>query len=143
MPIEVSTLPQFLRAMADLLELVGRCQDVLFRKSFREALSPAIEDSALVLRQRTDLPEVTYPEEFDSMRLAGLQGAHLSLKLSSFEYSLNAFSDTASDEDLDDALKKGGILLGSLAGAIPGFGSSAQELVNFILKEIRKRMFRP
>lgn len=143
MPIEVSTLPQFLLAMADLLELVGRCQEVLFRKSFREDLLPAIEDTVLMLRERTELPEVRYPEDFEPMRLAGLQGAQLSFKLSSFEYSLNAFNDTANDEDLDDALTKGGILLGSLAGAIPYFGSSAQELVDFILKEIRKRMFRP
>jgi|SRR5690606_27380722 len=143
MPTEIRTLPQFLKEMAKLLELLERCQDVLFRASIRESLSLALKESATDLRQLTELREVNRPEDFEPMRLAGLQGAQLSFKLSSFEYSLNAFNDTANDEDLDDALTKGGILLGSLAGAIPYFGSSAQELVDFILKEIRKRMFRP
>lgn len=140
MPTEIRTLPDFLREMADVLEMLDRCQEVLFRATFRRNLSPSLEDAANRLRQLSELREVRSPEEFESMYLAGLQGNHLTLKLSSFESSLHSFSDTAREDKLEDALDKGGTILGSLAGAIPGFGSFAQELIEFLLKELRKRL---
>jgi hypothetical protein len=127
--------------MADMFEMLDRCQDVLFGASFRRNLSPALEDAVNRLRQLSELPQIRYPEQSESMYLAGLQDIHLTLKLSSFESSLNSFMDTAREDKLEDALDKGGTILGSLAGAIPGFGSFAQELVDFLLKELRKRLF--
>lgn len=140
MPTEIRSLPDFLREMADILEMLDRCQEVLFRASFRRNLSPPLEDAANRLRQLSELPEIRFPEESESMYLAGLQGNHLSLKLSSFESSLHSFRDTARVDKLEDAMDKGGTILGSLAGAIPGFGSFAQELIEFLLKELRKSL---
>jgi len=62
------------------------------------------------------------------------------LKLESFSSSLLAFDKNGSKDDLADALGKCGSVLKSLAGAIPGFGSFAQELADFILKELKKRL---
>jgi hypothetical protein len=73
------------------------------------------------------------------MEIAGLSGNQLELKLESFQVALSAFEFTAGEEHLRDALDKGGTILRSLAGAIPGFGSFAEELVEFLLKELRKR----
>jgi len=74
------------------------------------------------------------------MRAAGLVGPQLALKLGSFESALVAFQQEAREDDLRDALDASATILGSLAGAIPGFGSFAQELVEFLLKELKKRL---
>lgn len=140
MSTEIRTLPDFLREMADIFGMLDRCQDVLFRASFRRNLSPVLEDAAIRLRRLSELQQIRFPEESESMHLAGLQDTHLILKLSSFESSLQSFRDTAREDKLEDVLDKGGTILGSLAGAIPGFGSFAQELVDFLLKELRKRL---
>jgi len=141
MSTEIRSLPDFLREMADIFEMLDRCQEVLFRASFRRNLSPALEDAANRLRQLSELPQIRFPDDSESMYPAGLQGNHLTLKLSSFESSLHSFRDTAREDKLEDTLDKGGTILGSLAGAIPGFGSFAQELIDFLLKELRKRLF--
>ena len=80
-----------------------------------------------------------YPEDFPEMQKAGLSGQQRTLKLESFSSSLLAFDENGSKDDLADALGKSGSVLKSLAGAIPSFGSFAQELVDFILKELKKR----
>jgi hypothetical protein len=126
--------------MADIFEMLDRCQDVLFRASFRQNLSVVLGDAAHRLRELAEVPE-RYSPESDAMYLAGLQGPHLALKLGSFESSLQSFRDTAREDRLEEVLDKGGTILGSLAGVIPGFGSFAQELVDFLLKELRKRLF--
>ncbi|HEY4777872.1 MAG TPA: hypothetical protein VIH56_09435 [Candidatus Acidoferrales bacterium] len=73
------------------------------------------------------------------LHAAGLVGPQLKLKLESFESALVAFEAEAGENRLREVLDVGGTILGSLAGAIPGFGSFAQELVEFILKEFKKR----
>ena len=70
---------------------------------------------------------------------AGLTGRQLILKLASFESSYAELEHSGGTGNLEQTLDKGGVILGSLAGAIPGFGSFAQELIDFILKEIKKR----
>lgn len=115
MPTEIKSLPDFLREMANIFEMLDRCQAVLFRASFRKNLSPALEDAAHRLRQLSDLPEIRSPEENESMYAAGLNGIHLTIKLDSFESSLQSFRDTAREDKLEDALDKGGTILGSLA----------------------------
>ncbi|WP_221208382.1 hypothetical protein, partial [Xanthomonas arboricola] len=52
-----------------------------------------------------------------------------------------SFRDTAREDRLEETLEKSKTLLGSLAGAIPGFGSFAQELIEFLLKELKRRLF--
>lgn len=141
MPTEIRSLPDFLQEMAEILKMLDRCQDVLFLASFRKNLSPVLDDAASRLVELSALPAIRAPEEFEFMYLAGLNGIHLTIKLESFESSLRSFRETAREDRLEEALDKGGTILGSLAGAIPGFGSFAQELVEFLLKELRKRLF--
>ncbi|MDZ7685429.1 MAG: hypothetical protein U5O39_10880 [Gammaproteobacteria bacterium] len=79
------------------------------------------------------------PEQYPEMQEAGLVGQQLQTKLESFEFSLSQFAEDGGVENLEDALDKGRTILNSLAGAVPGFGSFAQELVDFILKELKRR----
>ena len=142
MPDRVRDLGSFLVEMARLLQLIDQCQAVLFRSGFRENLSPSVEEVVGRLRGFTDHPYVRNPEDHEEMRNAGLYGPQLNMKLESFESSLVVFDSEAGQTKLEDALDKGGAILGSLAGAIPGFGSFAQELVDFLLKELRRRFWR-
>lgn len=139
---DVADLPSFLRAMADLLETIERGKEVLFRESFRNELSPVISDTNSRLRELASDENVINPSASNSMHAAGLSGSHLALKLKSFQSALQSFRDTAREDQLEEALGKGSTILGSLAGAIPGFGSFAQELVDFLLKELKRRLFR-
>ena len=139
MPDRVKDLPTFLKEIANLLELISRCRDVLFRAPFRRTLPPAIDEAVSRLRELVEDKYIRNPSEYREMQIAGLSGNQLELKLESFQVALSAFEFTAGEEHLQDALDKAGTILGSLAGAIPGFGSFAQELVEFLLKELRKR----
>ncbi|MXS81137.1 hypothetical protein SAMN05216317_1194 [Nitrosomonas eutropha] len=138
---EITNIPQFLIATAELLETLERGKEVLFRLGFRKELSPVIEDTALRLRQWSDHMYRLENSEYDSLERAGLTGPHLALKLESFQSSLQSFRDTAREDRLQESLEKSRIILGSLAGAIPGFGSFAQELIDFLLKELKRRLF--
>jgi len=77
------------------------------------------------------------------MERAGLVGSQLDLKLESFETALVAFENEAGEERLRDVLDVSETILQSLTGGIPVFGSFAQELVAFILKELKKRFWWP
>lgn len=141
MPERVKDLRSFLMEMAKLLKLISRCHDVLFRLPFRENLAPAIDDAVRRLEELAQTDRyVRDPAKFREMEAAGLSRSQLQLKLQSFESALNAFESEAGAPRLHDALDAGGTILGSLAGAIPGFGTFAQELVEFLLKELRKRL---
>jgi hypothetical protein len=59
--------------------------------------------------------------------------------LESFEVSFLKYQDSEDIEDLKEALDKGSVILSSLGGAIPGIGTFAQEFIDFLLKEIKKR----
>jgi len=141
MPAEITSLSDFLQEMAAILEMLDRCQDVLFRASFRSDLSEVLDDASGRLRSLAERREIRSPQDSEFMYAAGLTGNHLTIKLRSFESSLQSFRDTAREDRLEEVLDKGGTILGSLAGAIPGFGSFAQELVDFLLKELRRRVF--
>jgi len=65
--------------------------------------------------------------------------APLELKLESFEAALAAFEEEGGENLLADAMDKSGTILSSLGGAIPVVGSFAQELIDFILKELRPK----
>ena len=73
---------------------------------------------------------------------AGLAGAQLEMKLESFEDALKAFEEEGNIESLKETLDVGGIILKSISGAIPGFGSFAQELIDIVLKELKRRFWR-
>ena len=142
MPERVKDLSAFLEEMAQLLRLVAQCQQVLFRAGFRSNLPTSIDEAVGRLRSFADHSYISNPEGHEEMRNAGLYGAQLNMKLESFESSLVVFDSEAGQDKLEQALDKGGAILGSLAGAIPGFGSFAQELVDFLLKELRRRFWR-
>ena len=138
---EVHSLRNFLDEVVELFNTLDRCQEVLFRSGFRRQLGPVLHDAVERLTRLSDSKEINDPEHSERMRDAGLSGPHLALKLESFSSSLQSFRDTASEERLDEALDKAGIILKSLASAIPHFGSFAQELIDFVLKELRRRLF--
>ena len=115
----VTSLPIFLNDMADLFDTLDQCKPVLFHETFRDNVSPALQDAAGRLR---DFSESGFDRNFennDAMSAAGLNGVHLILKLESFESSLAGFKRTAREDKLEEVLEKGGTILGSLAGAIP------------------------
>jgi hypothetical protein len=138
----VETLEAFMVEMASLLLLLSACREVLFREGFRKDLPAATEEAASRLREFSRHSSVREPESDSAMGAAGLTGAQLRLKLESFSETLTDFRTEAGQERLEKSLATGSILLSSLAGAIPGFGSFAQELVDFILKELRRRFWR-
>lgn len=138
MPQRVRDLRDFLQETAKLLDTISRCQDVLFPASIRKTLQGAIEEVTARLRGQAN--EIRTSARDPAMRAAGLVGPQLALKLGSFESALVAFQQEAREDDLRDALDASATILGSLAGAIPGFGSFAQELVEFLLKELKKRL---
>jgi len=139
MPETVLDLVTFLDEIKNLLKLLLQCQEVLFRRRFRDNLTAAIQEALSQLSEFSDYKYLHAPEQFKEMRLAGLAGAQLKLKLESFNASLVAFQEDAGQGHLEKALDTGAEILKSLAGAIPGFGSFASELVGFLLKELKKR----
>jgi hypothetical protein len=142
MPERVKDLSAFLEEIIRLLYLINQCRDVLFRAGFRQSLGQSVEEAVGRLRTLAENPRIRNPEEYEEMHAAGLRGAQLNMKLESFEAALVVFDSEAGQDKLEDALDKGAAILGSLAGAIPGFGSFAQELVDFLLKELRRRFWR-
>ena len=139
MPEKIETISDFLLSIQKLLKIIERSSDILFRLEFRENYRKSLKEALPLLEEFTDNKYVIYPDEFEEMRASGLAGAQLVLKLESFENSYTEFQKEGGLENLELALDKGGTLLNSLAGAIPGFGSFAQELVAFIIKELKKR----
>lgn len=135
-------LRTFLLETADLLDLVIRCQAVLFPAGFRQYLSEAVASTTERLRSEAERIAWRDVRQSPAMVVAGLTGSQLSLKLESFDSALIVFESDGGTKELEEALDKAGIILGSIAGAIPGFGSFAQELIDFILKELRKRLWR-
>jgi len=142
MPERVKDLASFLQEINQLLYLISQCRDLLFRVGFREHLPQAVDAVTGRLTELRDHPFILYPYEHDEMRSAGLDGSELDLKLESFESALSTFQSEGGQHNLEHALDTGTTILSSLAGAIPGFGSFAQELVDFILKELRRRFWK-
>ncbi|WP_306589432.1 hypothetical protein [Geothrix sp. 21YS21S-4] len=142
MPEQVRDLRLFLEETIGLLAVVQQCRAVLVEARLRADLSRAIEEAIRRLRGLSDHPYLQDPERYEEMEHAGLIGAQLNFKLASFESSLQSFQTSGRQDELAEVLDKSGIILSSLAGAIPGFGSFAQELIDFILKELKKRFWR-
>lgn len=137
---EINTINDLIEEIIELLKMIDQSQKVLFCASFRRNLSEVIQDTVERLSEFNEQNDFRFSEN-KNLYDAGLNGIHLTVKLDSFESSLQSFRDTAREDKLDEALDKGRIILGSLAGAIPGLGSFAQELIDFLLKELRRRIF--
>ena len=136
---EIRNLQTFLNSTADLLQTVRECRAVLLPLSLRELASDAIEETRPRLADeagRTESRQRDYSRELGD---AGLTGANLDFKLRSFGIALEKFEVEGDDYNLSEVLDRATIILGSLAGAIPGFGSTAKELVDYLNKEIRRR----
>lgn len=129
----INSLDDFIIRLDKLLELVSFSRYVLFRVGFRENFTNSLEEIQDGLRRLIQL----YPDFNDEIIKAGLSGNQLKLKLESFEASWITFYNYGGIDNLEDVLDKGNTILKSLAGAIPGFGSFAQEFVEFILKELK------
>jgi hypothetical protein len=138
-PERVKDLPAFLEEIIRLLRLIEQCREVLFRRGFQSGLGEAIADATDRLRQIRDDRRIRYPDESGEMVAAGLAGRQLELKLESFEADVVAFEAEGGEDLLADALDKASTILRSIAGAIPGIGSFAEELIAFILKELKRK----
>lgn len=144
MATEVHELHEFFAEFANLLDTIDRCSPVLFRRKFRENLARALPEVTSRLRETAAMLEerTIRGEEFELRRgleAAGLTENQLELKLESFSLPLRVFAEQGGEEHLEKALDFGSTILSSAAGAIPGIGSFVQELVDFIIKELRKR----
>lgn len=122
-----------------LLNTANLCGPILFGLEFRDNFNKSLEEVTSRLKNQKKKEELRYPDDIESMVIAGLTGNQLKLKLDSFESSLIELEVQGGISNLEHSLDKGRVILGSLAGAIPGFGSFAQELIDFILKEIKRR----
>jgi hypothetical protein len=137
MPKRVPDLRAFRDEMIRLLQIVSNSREVLFRLGFRQNIQAAIEEAIAHMTDHLN-DESLHEAKEENVRNAGLVGNQLELKLESFESALVYFEYEGGQARLEEVLDKGKIILGSLAGAIPGFGSLVQELVEFLLKELRK-----
>jgi len=143
MPELATDLRSFLVLVADHLEVAGRCSEVLYRRRFRLYVPDAVREAADQLRRLAETSEqVRYPERFESMAIAGLHGHQLQLKLESFDAAVMQFQAEGGVDELEDVFDTAAPILSSLIGAIPGFGSLGKELLDYLLKELRKS-FRP
>jgi hypothetical protein len=133
-----TSLSEPLDEYLELLEVVDRCRELLFEESVRELISRAIGEATTRLDDaRRDLVGEV---ETEKLKAAGLTDAQLDFKLFSLKKSYEDFKKMGGLRRLVEALKKGGVLLGSILGAIPVGGSFAQELLDFILKEMVDRL---
>lgn len=133
---KLENLEDFLLVITDLLKLIEKSAPVLFRSNFRTHYSHSLEEVLPALSRLKEHDYIQFPTDFAAMVEAGLTGDQLDLKLESFEYSCIKFHKEGGLENLVCVLDKGRILLNSIAGAVPGFGSFAQELIEFIIKEL-------
>jgi hypothetical protein len=142
-PERIRDIKEFIRAIIYLFDKVSRLDKRMFRDVFYHNMISTLEDSAPRLYALLESPYISNPEEFpeifEEIQSAGLYGIQLELKLESFEVSFLKYQDSEDIEDLKEALDKGSVILSSLGGAIPGIGSFAQEFIDFLLKEIKKR----
>lgn len=136
MPEKIENLGDFLMAIMGLLRLIEKSGPILFRSNFRTHYSHSLEEVLPALNRLKEHDYIQFPTDFAAMTEAGLTGNQLDLKLESFEYSYIEFHEEGGLEKLVHVLDKGRILLNSIAGAVPGFGSFAQELIEFIIKEL-------
>lgn len=142
MPQEIQDIPRFLDAVADLLMAMQESRRVLFRREMQDHLGKAFDEAFQQLRSLRER-WVFVSEEYDAaLRGAGLRDAQLALKMEQFEQPYLAFRAEGGQENLEDSLDTAGTVLGSLAGAIPGIGSLLQELIDVLLKELKRRLWR-
>ena len=139
MPEKIKNLGDFLMAIIGLLKLIEKSGLLLFRSNFRTNYSHSLEEVLPRLEKLKEHDHIQFPTDFEAMIESGLTGNQLDLKLESFEYSYIEFHEEGGLENLVLVLDKGRILLNSIAGAAPGFGSFAQELIEFIIKELKQR----
>ncbi len=145
--MEINNLHDFIRRVMELLKIIDAASPVLFRQEFRNNYHISHSKVCDLLEERAGGDFIKDPEsddEFkDRMVKAGLIGDQLKLKLESFSHSLNEFEQDGGINKLKQVLKKAKTILTSLAGAIPNFGSFAQEFLDFILRELEKRGWLP
>jgi len=130
-------LSSFLDDFISLIYTVKQCSPVLFRQEFRRNLDKSVKGAA---SQLDDFKEQIPKTDVSEMDKAGLTGDQLEIKLESFNVSLYQFNKQGGVAILERVLGIGGIVLKSLSGAIPVVGSLAQELVDVILQELKKRL---
>lgn len=134
---QVTTLSEFTDATAQLLMWVADAAPLLFDARFRQNLRPAVAE---VVAHLDGLGQYQPWDELDDeqRRLAGLDEAQLTLKLQAFERRYLTVVEAGGLPETADALELSSILLKSLVGALPAVGSLAQELIDFIIDEMKR-----
>ncbi|TCV86663.1 hypothetical protein [Sulfurirhabdus autotrophica] len=135
----IETLSAFLASMIELLQVIEQSSPILFRSQFQINYRNSLEEALPMLESLIGETCIQYPDECPEMSQSGLNGNQLKLKLESFENSYLELKQGGGLDNLEQVLDKGSTILNSLAGAIPGFGSFAQELIDFIIKELKRR----
>jgi len=128
-------LPEFLESVREVLQLIDKCQEVLFRRRFRQNLSPAIQDAMDLLNHRIRL--IRAGRMSGGLGAAGLEGPQLQLKMDAYSTQLEEYRVTAHPRNLKGLLDTAATIAKSIAGAIPAFGSFLSELLDFILQEFK------
>ncbi|SDY45364.1 hypothetical protein [Nitrosomonas sp. Nm33] len=139
MPEKIENLEEFLMAIIWLLKIIEKSSSLLFRSNFRTNYSHSLEEVLPRLDKLKRDDHIQFPTDFEAMSESGLTGNQLDLKLESFEYSYIEFHEEGGLENLIVVLEKGQFLLNNITSAVPGFGSFAQELIDFIIKELKQR----
>ncbi|MDV6345258.1 hypothetical protein [Nitrosomonas sp. Is37] len=139
MPEKIENLEEFLMAIIWLLKIIEKSSPLLFRSNFRTNYSHSLEEALPRLDKLKRDDHIQFPTDFEAMSESGLTGNQLDLKLESFEYSYIEFHEEGGLENLIVVLEKGQFLLNNITSAVPGFGSFAQELIDFIIKELKQR----
>lgn len=102
----------FIDQVIELLHEVDRAGLILFSVNFRKNYTVSVNDVVSLLEQNK---EYFYNyEQGPELKSAGLTGSQLALKLESFEYSYKSLHNDGGLDNLEDALGKSGIILGSL-----------------------------
>lgn len=138
MPEKIENLEDFLTAIIGLLKIIEKSSPLLFRLNFRTNFSHSLEEALPRLNKLKEHDYIQFPTNYEAMIESGLTGTQLDLKLESFEHSYLEFHEKGGLENLMLVLDKGRILLASIADAAPGFGSFPQELIEFIIEELKR-----
>jgi hypothetical protein len=148
------TLSDFVGEISELFSIIQNASPVLFRKEFREKLTPAIFEARDILKdelqpilkkleenKKTRQEPADITEQRRKLKDAGLSDQQLALKLESYRHAAKAFDETGTRENLEGLLDVASTLMGSLLDAL-GFGSLVRELADLLKQELGIKLAR-
>lgn len=128
------------------LGVVGQSVDILFPIEFRELFTKSVAshienfrgEPAEIIIEIDNFILNEYPNKYArDLNRAGLSGVQKAYKFKEFELAVNNFNTFGGINYLLGLFTKGVIIVKSLVGAIPGIGSSLQELIDFVIERLK------